>query len=55
MAENRSECWIIPASDIAKGPLAKIVLPHRISAGTHSGWVEGDRIYGENRDQRYVP
>jgi carotenoid cleavage dioxygenase len=48
----RSECWIIPASDITKGPLARIILPHRISAGTHTALVEGDRIHGENRDQR---
>jgi len=35
--------------------VARIVLPHRISAGTHTAWVEGDRIHGENRDPRYVP
>ena len=52
---NRSECWVIPAQDMARGPLARIILPHRISAGTHSAWVEQDRIHGENRDQRYVP
>jgi len=55
MVENRSECLILDASDIAKGPLARIILPHRISAGTHACWVEGDRIHGENRDQRYIP
>jgi len=55
MIENRSECLILDASDIARGPLARIILPHRISAGTHACWVEGDRIAGENRDPRYVP
>ena len=55
MTENRSECWVIPAQDIAKGPLARIILPHRISAGTHSAWVEHDRMEGENRDPRYIP
>ncbi|MEZ5640467.1 MAG: carotenoid oxygenase family protein, partial [Burkholderiaceae bacterium] len=55
MPENRSECWILPAQDIGRGPLARIVLPHRISAGTHAGWVEHDRIAGEHRDARYIP
>ena len=55
MVDARSECWIIPASDIARGAVARIVLPHRISAGTHTAWVEGDRIAGEQRDPRYVP
>ena len=54
MVEARSECWIIPASDITRGAVARIVLPHRISAGTHTAWVEGDRIAGEHRDPRYV-
>lgn len=55
MTDGRSECWVLPAEDIARGPLARIILPHRISAGTHSAWVEGDRISGENRDPRYIP
>lgn len=55
MGENRSECWVIPAEDISRGPVARIILPHRISAGTHAAWVEGDRIHGENRDPRYIP
>ncbi|MBL8376317.1 MAG: carotenoid oxygenase family protein [Burkholderiales bacterium] len=53
--DERSECWVIPASDITQGPLARIILPHRISAGTHSAWVESDRIQGEARDPRYLP
>jgi carotenoid cleavage dioxygenase len=55
MAENQSECWVIPAEDITRGPLARIILPHRISAGTHACWVEHDRIHGETRDPRYIP
>jgi carotenoid cleavage dioxygenase-like enzyme len=55
MTDNRSECWVIPASDISKGPLARIILPHRISAGTHAAWVEGDRIRGENRAPSCIP
>jgi carotenoid cleavage dioxygenase-like enzyme len=26
-------------SDIARGPIARIRLPHRISSGTHAAWV----------------
>jgi len=55
MEEGRSECWVIPAQDISRGPLARIILPHRISAGTHSAWVEADRIHGEHRDPRCIP
>jgi carotenoid cleavage dioxygenase-like enzyme len=55
LEDERSECWVIPAQDISRGPLARIVLPHRISAGTHAAWVEADRIRGEHRDPRYVP
>jgi carotenoid cleavage dioxygenase-like enzyme len=55
MPEDRSECWVIPAQDISRGPLARIILPHRISQGTHACWVEGDRIHGEHRDPRYIP
>ena len=36
---DRSECWVLDAADIAAGPLAKIALPARISAGTHACWA----------------
>lgn len=49
MREDRSECVILDASDIAAGPVCRIILPERISAGTHACWVEGDRMDGENR------
>ena len=52
---NRSECLVLDASDISRGPLATIILPERISVGTHACWVEGDRIHGENRDARMIP
>ncbi|HVV92505.1 MAG TPA: carotenoid oxygenase family protein [Hyphomicrobiales bacterium] len=47
LTANRSECLVLNAADIAAGPVARIVLPHRISVGTHACWVEGDRIRGE--------
>ena len=55
MEDGRSECWVIPAHDISRGPLARIILPHRISAGTHSARVEADCIHGEQRDPRCIP
>lgn len=42
-----SECLVFDASDITRGPLAAVELPHRISVGTHACWVEADRICGE--------
>ncbi|WP_338616967.1 carotenoid oxygenase family protein [Pigmentiphaga sp. CHJ604] len=50
MNQDRSECLVLDARDISRGPLATIVLPERIPVGTHACWVEGDRIHGEHRD-----
>lgn len=55
MNEDRSEALIFDASDISTGPLTTIVLPERISVGTHACWVEGDRLRGEHRDPRMIP
>lgn len=49
VGRDRSECLILRADDIAAGPVCTIVLPERISVGTHACWVEGDRLEGENR------
>lgn len=35
-----SQCAILDASDIAKGPVCRLALPHKISSGVHSTWVE---------------
>lgn len=47
MNENHSECLILDAKDIGKGPVARIMLPHRIPIGAHACWVEADRMSGE--------
>ncbi len=39
-----SELAILDAGDIAKGPIARARLPHKISSGVHSAWVEHARI-----------
>ncbi len=44
MAQNRSECIIIDAQDIAAGPVCTIILPHRISSGTHATWASAEQI-----------
>ncbi|WP_372340487.1 carotenoid oxygenase family protein [Parvularcula sp. IMCC14364] len=44
MKENRSECVILDAKDIEAGPVARIMLPHRICSGTHATWASSDDI-----------
>ncbi|MEJ8567882.1 carotenoid oxygenase family protein [Elongatibacter sediminis] len=44
MIEDRSECVLIDASDIEAGPVCRIMLPHRISSGTHATWAHGEDI-----------
>ncbi len=44
MKENRSECVVIDAKDIAAGPVCRVILPHRISSGTHATWAAHDEI-----------
>jgi carotenoid cleavage dioxygenase len=46
---DRSECIILDAADLAAGPVARIILPERISTGTQATWIEADRIDGEHR------
>ena len=44
MAEDRSECVLIDAKDIEAGPVCRIILPHRISSGTHATWAAGETL-----------
>jgi carotenoid cleavage dioxygenase-like enzyme len=39
MNEDRSECLVLDAADVAAGPVARIRLPQRIASGTHSCWA----------------
>jgi carotenoid cleavage dioxygenase len=36
-----SACWVFDARDVAKGPVAKVAIPHRIPAGFHATWMPG--------------
>ena len=47
LGKNQSECLIFDAANIKAGPITTIVLPQRISNGTHACWVEGSRLQGE--------
>lgn len=44
MAADRSECVVIDAADIEAGPVCRIILPHRISSGTHACWAGRDQL-----------
>ncbi|MCB9638664.1 MAG: carotenoid oxygenase family protein [Myxococcales bacterium] len=41
--EDRSELVILPGKDISQGPLASVLLPHRVPFGFHGCWV-GDEV-----------
>lgn len=49
MTADRSEAVVFRLDDLEAGPVCRIILPERISVGTHAAWVEGDRIDGEGR------
>jgi carotenoid cleavage dioxygenase-like enzyme len=44
MQADRSECLVLDAADLAAGPMARILLPHRISSGTHACWAGAAEI-----------
>ncbi len=44
MKQDRSECIIIDAKDLAAGPVCTIILPHRISSGTHATWAAAEQL-----------
>lgn len=48
LIEDRSECVIVDAGDIQSGPVCRIMLPHRISSGTHATWAHGKDIRAAN-------
>ena len=43
-AENRSEVHILDASDIARGPVARVTMPRRVPFGFHGCWVPTPQI-----------
>lgn len=41
---DRSECILIDAQNVSAGPVCRIILPHRISSGTHATWANRDEL-----------
>jgi carotenoid cleavage dioxygenase-like enzyme len=39
LTNDRSQCLVFDATDIAGGPIARVTLPERISSGTHACWT----------------
>lgn len=52
MNTDRSECVVLDARHIDAGPVARILLPHRISSGTHSCWADAREL---QRPQALTP
>lgn len=44
MEKNRSECILVDARDIEAGPVCQLILPHRISSGTHAVWADRSEL-----------
>ncbi|MEM9744356.1 MAG: carotenoid oxygenase family protein [Pseudomonadota bacterium] len=41
---DQSECVVLNAQAIDEGPVCRIILPHRISSGTHATWAGVDEL-----------
>jgi carotenoid cleavage dioxygenase len=41
---GQSECVVLDARQIDAGPVARIILPHKISSGTHACWADARAI-----------
>ena len=42
--DGRSEVEVLDASDIAAGPVARVLLPQRVPLGFHATWVRADQL-----------
>ncbi len=52
MNADHSECVIMDASQFDAEPVARIILPHRISSGTHATWAHGEDIRAAQAKRR---
>jgi carotenoid cleavage dioxygenase len=41
-----TECWVLDAREIERGPVARVALPGRVPSGFHARWIPGERIWG---------
>ena len=44
MNANRSEVVLLDARDVTKGPVVRLLLPHRVCSGTHSTWSSDNKM-----------
>jgi carotenoid cleavage dioxygenase len=44
MNDDASYCLVFDAARVADGPVCKLLLPERISSGTHSTWADGSSL-----------
>jgi carotenoid cleavage dioxygenase len=44
LREDRSECLVFAAQDLAGGPIARVRLPERICSGTHACWAPASSL-----------
>ena len=42
----QSQCLVFDATDVAKGPVARVTMPHRVPFGFHATWARGEDLYG---------
>lgn len=42
--QNRGEINVFDASDVAAGPLARVLLPQRVPSGFHACWIRGEQL-----------
>jgi carotenoid cleavage dioxygenase len=42
--EQRSELWIVDAREVSRGPVARLLVPHRVPLGFHATWVTGKAL-----------
>ena len=47
-----SQLAILDASDVTKGPICRALLPHKISSGVHSTWVEHSQLKADAQFKR---
>ncbi|MGB5811074.1 MAG: carotenoid oxygenase family protein [Polyangiales bacterium] len=45
--EGRSEAWVFDATQIDRGPIARVRLPSRVPVGFHAKWIPGSRVWSE--------
>ena len=41
----QSHCLVFDATDVAKGPVARVTMPHRVPFGFHATWARGEDLY----------